>query len=124
MDEFESLSHGRWECKYHVVFIPKCQRKTLYGTLRKYRARCFNSWPGIQEIQWPALFSRVCPRPRDRRITGMRPRQEPFLLRHELKSSHPLGSIRKEALAWLAVARTRRIVTPRLPASIATAMPG
>ena len=29
MDEMESLSHRKWECKYHVVFIPKCRRKTL-----------------------------------------------------------------------------------------------
>ncbi|GHU19032.1 IS200/IS605 family transposase [Betaproteobacteria bacterium] len=36
MDEFESLSHSRWECKYHVVFIPKCRRKTLYARLRQH----------------------------------------------------------------------------------------
>ena len=30
MDEYESLNHTKWECKYHVVFIPKCRRKTLY----------------------------------------------------------------------------------------------
>ena len=35
MDEYESLSHSKWECKYHVVFIPKCRRKTLYGELRR-----------------------------------------------------------------------------------------
>ena len=35
MDEFESLSHSRWECKYHVVFIPKYRRKVLYGKLRR-----------------------------------------------------------------------------------------
>ena len=29
MDEYESLSHTTWDCKYHVVFIPKCRRKTL-----------------------------------------------------------------------------------------------
>ncbi len=29
MDTVESLSHSVWECKYHVVFIPKCRRKTL-----------------------------------------------------------------------------------------------
>ena len=34
MDEFESLSHTKWECKYHVVFIPKFRRKALYGQLR------------------------------------------------------------------------------------------
>ena len=36
MDEFESLSHSRWECKYHVVFIPKGCRKALFGQLRPY----------------------------------------------------------------------------------------
>ena len=35
MDKYESLSHTKWECKYHVVFIPKCRRRTLYGELRK-----------------------------------------------------------------------------------------
>ena len=35
MDEQESLSHTKWECKYHVVFIPKCRRKTLYQELRR-----------------------------------------------------------------------------------------
>ena len=34
MDEYESLCHTKWECNYHVVFIPKCRRKTLYGQLR------------------------------------------------------------------------------------------
>jgi putative transposase len=35
MNEYESLSHTKWECKYHVVFIPKCRRKTLYGKLKR-----------------------------------------------------------------------------------------
>ncbi len=30
-----TLQHTKWECKYHVVFIPKCRRKKLYGYLRK-----------------------------------------------------------------------------------------
>ena len=37
MDEYQGLAHTRWECKYHVVFIPKCRRKTLYGGLRPLR---------------------------------------------------------------------------------------
>jgi putative transposase len=41
MDEFESLSHSRWECKYHVVFIPKCRRKLLYVQLREHRGEVF-----------------------------------------------------------------------------------
>jgi putative transposase len=36
MDDYESLSHTKWECKYHVVFIPKYRRKVLYGELRQY----------------------------------------------------------------------------------------
>ena len=35
MHEWQSLSHVRWECKYHVVFIPKYRRKVLYGQLRQ-----------------------------------------------------------------------------------------
>ena len=36
MDDYESLCHTKWECKYHVVFIPKCRRKVLYGQLREH----------------------------------------------------------------------------------------
>lgn len=35
MHEWESLSHVRWDCKYHVVFVPKYRRKVLYGRIRK-----------------------------------------------------------------------------------------
>jgi len=41
MDEGESLSHSRWECKYHVEFIPKCRRRTLYGQLRPHLGEIF-----------------------------------------------------------------------------------
>ena len=41
MDEAESLSHSRWDCKYHVVFIPKCRRKTLYVQLRRHLGEVF-----------------------------------------------------------------------------------
>jgi putative transposase len=41
MDRYESLSHTIWECKYHIVFIPKCRRKTLYGRLRRYLGEVF-----------------------------------------------------------------------------------
>ena len=36
MNDSETLSHTQWECKYHVVFIPKYRRKVLYGQLRRY----------------------------------------------------------------------------------------
>ena len=35
MHEWESLSHVRWECKYHVVIIPKYRRRVFYGRLRR-----------------------------------------------------------------------------------------
>jgi len=35
MNEYQSQSHTKWDCKYHVVFIPKCRRKALFGELRK-----------------------------------------------------------------------------------------
>ena len=41
MDTVESLNHSVWDCKYHVVFIPKCRRKTLYGDLRQYLGEVF-----------------------------------------------------------------------------------
>ncbi|MCL5059672.1 MAG: IS200/IS605 family transposase [Candidatus Thermoplasmatota archaeon] len=41
MDEFESLSHSKWECKYHVVLIPKCRRRTLYEQLRQHLGEVF-----------------------------------------------------------------------------------
>ena len=36
MEDVQSLNHTVWECKYHVVWIPKYRKKTLYGSLRKY----------------------------------------------------------------------------------------
>jgi len=36
MDNANSLSHTKWECKYHVVWIPKYRRKVLFGQLRQY----------------------------------------------------------------------------------------
>src|ERR1700722_3356842 len=41
MDEYESLSHSKWECKYHVIFIPKWRRKTLYKELRQHLGEVF-----------------------------------------------------------------------------------
>ena len=43
MQRYESLKHSVWECKYHVVFIPKCRRKTLYGELRRALGPVFRS---------------------------------------------------------------------------------
>jgi REP element-mobilizing transposase RayT len=42
MDRPESLSHTTWVCKYHVVFIPKCRRRTLYAQLRRHLGEVFH----------------------------------------------------------------------------------
>ena len=51
MDEFGSLSHSRWECKYHVVFIPKCRRKVLYAGLRQHLGQVFRELANRKESQ-------------------------------------------------------------------------
>ena len=49
MDKFESLSHTAWDCKYHIVFIPKCRRKVLYGQLRVHLGEVFRKLAGQRE---------------------------------------------------------------------------
>lgn len=41
MEDLQSLSHTAWDCKYHIVWIPKCRRKVLYTQLRKYLGEVF-----------------------------------------------------------------------------------
>jgi putative transposase len=43
MSDYRSLSHSRWECKYHVVFIPKYRKKAIYGEVRKELGRVFRT---------------------------------------------------------------------------------
>jgi len=35
MKDYESLSHTKWDCKYHVVIVPKYRKKVLYGQVKK-----------------------------------------------------------------------------------------
>ena len=49
--EQQSLNHTKWECKYHVVFIPKCRRKMLYKELRPYLGEVFRSLTGQKECR-------------------------------------------------------------------------
>ena len=42
MNNTQSLSHSKWECKYHVVWIPKCRRKVFYRQLRKNLGEVFH----------------------------------------------------------------------------------
>ena len=49
MDEYESLRHTKWECKYHVIFIPKFGRKVLYGKLRQHLGEVFRTLAAQKE---------------------------------------------------------------------------
>ena len=42
MKDYKSLNHTRWDCKYHVVFIPKYRKKQIFGSLRKYLGEIFH----------------------------------------------------------------------------------
>lgn len=34
-DDVNSLSHSKWNCKYHIVFAPKYRRRVIYGKIKK-----------------------------------------------------------------------------------------
>ena len=51
MDDKQSLSHTKWECKYHLVWIPKYRKKTLYGELRQYLGPLIKDLAGQKESQ-------------------------------------------------------------------------
>jgi putative transposase len=42
MRDYKSLAHTKWDCKYHVVFIPKYRKKVIYGELRKFLVDMFH----------------------------------------------------------------------------------
>ena len=42
MTTYRSLSHTKWECKYHVVFIPKYRKKAIFGTIRQELGEVFH----------------------------------------------------------------------------------
>jgi putative transposase len=46
MTDSQSLAHTKWECKYHVVWIPKYRKKKLFGELRKELG------PVLRELAW------------------------------------------------------------------------
>jgi putative transposase len=41
MSNYKTLQHTEWDCKYHVIFIPKYRRKVLYGTIRQHLGEIF-----------------------------------------------------------------------------------
>jgi putative transposase len=48
---YQSLSHSRWDCKYHVIFVPKRRREVLYGELRQQLKAIFHELARQKECQ-------------------------------------------------------------------------
>ncbi len=42
MSDYRSLNHSRWECKYHIVFIPKYRKKRIFGQIKRYLGEVFH----------------------------------------------------------------------------------
>ena len=59
MSDYRSLKHTKWECKYHVVFIPKCRRKVLYGKIRQRLGQVFNELAKRRESE--IIEGHLCP---------------------------------------------------------------
>ena len=41
MSSYKSSSHSQWDCKYHVIFIPKYRKKVIYGEIRSQLGKMF-----------------------------------------------------------------------------------
>jgi putative transposase len=42
-ETYQSLSHSKWDCKYHVVFVPKRRRKAIFGQTRRQLGAIFHA---------------------------------------------------------------------------------
>ena len=59
LNDIHSLSHSKWNCKYHVVFAPKYRRKVFYGEKRRTIGKILRTlceWKGVNIIE-----AEVCP---------------------------------------------------------------
>jgi putative transposase len=59
MNDAQSLCHSVWDCKYHVVWIPKCRRKVLYGCIRKDHSEYLHELARQKECKF--LEGHLCP---------------------------------------------------------------
>ncbi len=59
MNNIQSLCHSVWDCKYHIVWIPKCRRKTLYGQIRIHLGEVIRELARQRECQ--VIEGHICP---------------------------------------------------------------
>lgn len=48
---YKSLAHSKWDCKYHVVFVPKRRRKALFGQIRQQLGKIFHELARQKECE-------------------------------------------------------------------------
>ena len=57
--QYETLAHCKWDCKYHIVFIPKYRKKVLYGHIRRRVGEILKTLcrqkPGVQIVEGHAM---------------------------------------------------------------------
>jgi putative transposase len=51
MQTYETQKHTKWECKYHIVFIPKCRKKVLSGQIRQELGKVVRELAGQKECR-------------------------------------------------------------------------
>jgi putative transposase len=59
MKDYQRLNCTKWDCKYHVVFIPKRRRKRVYGAIRKHRGGIFHEL--ARQKEWKIVEGHLCP---------------------------------------------------------------
>ena len=62
MKEWQSLAHVRWECKYHVVFVPKYRKKVMFGRRRKQVGKILHQLcrqKGVEMVEGHAMPDHV-----------------------------------------------------------------
>jgi putative transposase len=62
MKEWQSLAHVKWECKYHIVLVPKYRRKILYGRTRKQIGKILRQlcrYKGVDMLEGHAMRDHI-----------------------------------------------------------------
>ncbi len=62
MHEWQSQSHVKWECKYHIVFIPKYRKKVFYGSMRRKIGRILRElckYKGVELLEGHAMADHI-----------------------------------------------------------------
>lgn len=63
LNDINSLSHTKWNCKYHIVFAPKYRRKIFYGEKREAVGKILRQlceWKGVKIVEAENTAKAVC----------------------------------------------------------------